>query len=121
MDSAIARFCESRAGVLYTRAGPEIGVASTKAFVTQLVCLHMLALVLANQRQTISPENLKAEMVDLARIPREMEEILKSEDAIQEIAQRYYQMTICFISVAVPSSYRLRGCFKTKRDFLCTR
>ena len=91
MDSAIARFAVARRCV-YTRAGPEIGVASTKAFVTQLVCLHMLALVLANQRQTISLENLKAEMVDLARIPREMEEILKSEDAIQEIAQRYYQM-----------------------------
>ena len=92
MDSAIARFCDARAGVLYTRAGPEIGVASTKAFVTQLVCLHMLALVLANQRGQISAANLKAEMVDLARIPREMEEILKSEEAIQEIADRYQHM-----------------------------
>jgi glucosamine--fructose-6-phosphate aminotransferase (isomerizing) len=75
--------------VIYTHAGPEIGVASTKAFTTQLVCLYLLALRLASLRGTLEPGPLAERVHSLARLPRSIEEILTGEGQFLSMAQRY--------------------------------
>lgn len=89
IDSAIPRLCNESAGTLYTRAGPEIGVASTKAFVTQLCALHLLALTLAHTRKTLSEADFVAEMTALSKLPREVERLLGEENKIKELARKY--------------------------------
>ena len=75
-------------GVLLTQAGPEIGVASTKAFTTQLTCLYLIALRLAELRGQLSREALELRLHALARIPRQIESIIMREDEIAEVARR---------------------------------
>jgi glucosamine--fructose-6-phosphate aminotransferase (isomerizing) len=89
IDSAIPRLCAESVGVIYTRAGPEIGVASTKAFVTQMVALHLLALHFAHARSTLDPALILEDMEALARLPREIEAVLHQEPAIRKMAQHY--------------------------------
>ena len=62
-------------GVLYTHAGPEIGVAATKSFTTQLTCLYLLALHLAEIRQTLTLEQVQNYIEDLTKIPQKIESI----------------------------------------------
>jgi glucosamine--fructose-6-phosphate aminotransferase (isomerizing) len=78
-------------GTLYTHAGPEIGVASTKAFTSQLVALHLLALYLGQARGTLSVETAREHIEALEQLPMLLEEALKSEPQIEEIAKRFYQ------------------------------
>src|SRR6186997_1131917 len=78
-------------GTIYTHAGPEIGVASTKAFTTQLVALHILALYLAQVRGTIDEKQSREHVEALAQLPLLIEEALKCEGQIEEIAKRFYQ------------------------------
>ncbi len=85
VDSAIAR--ESDA-VLYTHAGPEIGVASTKCFTSQLAALFLLAVKLGRLRGTLDVEQGRARLSELLRIPHLIEETLQREPAIAEIARR---------------------------------
>ncbi len=86
VGSSIAREAD---GVLYTRAGPEICVAATKTFTTQMVALHVLALYLAQVRGTMYPAEI-AEYVDLLRaLPGQVDEALKLEPQIRELAPRY--------------------------------
>ena len=72
--------------VLYTRAGPEIGVASTKAFTTQLVALNLLALWLAQLRGTLAPEQIRSCIRALRHIPEQMERVLEQNDRIAALA-----------------------------------
>jgi glucosamine--fructose-6-phosphate aminotransferase (isomerizing) len=85
VDSAIAR--ESDA-VLYTHAGPEIGVASTKCFTSQLAALFLLAIKLGRLRGTLDVEQGRARLTELLRIPHQIEELLRREPAIAEVARR---------------------------------
>src|SRR5215218_5669488 len=78
-------------GTVYTHAGPEIGVASTKAFTAQLVALHILALYLAQARGTLSGQESREHIEALAQLPLPIEEALKTEGQIEEIAKRCYQ------------------------------
>ncbi|MFZ9887936.1 MAG: glutamine--fructose-6-phosphate transaminase (isomerizing) [Myxococcota bacterium] len=89
IDAAIPRACESSMGTLYTRAGPEIGVASTKAFVTQLVALHLVAITLGQTRETLTREARLEEMNALASLPRLIEELLEQESQVRDIAQAF--------------------------------
>jgi len=73
--------------VLYTKAGPEIGVASTKAFTTQLVTLYLFALFLARVRGRMSDEEVRQRTVMLRRVPDQIEQILKHSDQIQSLAE----------------------------------
>ncbi len=75
--------------VLYTHAGPEIGVASTKAFTTQVVALYMLALKLGLARGRLSPEQGRERIAELLRLPRLVERALRLDEAVREIAQKY--------------------------------
>jgi len=83
--SSIAR--ETDAGV-YLHAGPEIGVASTKAFTSQLAALSMIALVLARQRH-LSQHDLADRVKDLAGLPEALREALSTNDLVREIAVKY--------------------------------
>jgi glucosamine--fructose-6-phosphate aminotransferase (isomerizing) len=86
VGSSIAREAD---GILYMRAGPEICVAATKTFATQMVALHLLALYLAQVRGTMYPAEI-AEYVDLLRaLPGQVEEALKLEASIRDLAPRY--------------------------------
>jgi glucosamine--fructose-6-phosphate aminotransferase (isomerizing) len=75
------------AGTLLTHAGPEIGVASTKAFTAQLVALALLALHLGRLRGALSAEACRAHLQELARIPHLMEQALGGERAVEELAK----------------------------------
>ena len=86
VGSSISR--ETDAGA-YTHAGPEIGVASTKAFTTQITVLTLIALRLAKAKGTISNTDFRAHLVELEMIPKKVEEVLKSEALTKEIAAIY--------------------------------
>jgi glucosamine--fructose-6-phosphate aminotransferase (isomerizing) len=86
VGSSIARI--SHAGA-YTHAGPEIGVASTKAFTAQLVVLTMIALKIAKAKQTISNDRFLHLMHELNAVPGKVEAVLSNTDTIQAIAQKH--------------------------------
>jgi len=86
VGSSISR--ETDAGA-YTHAGPEIGVASTKAFTTQITLLTLIALKLAKEKGTISNSNYKRHLVELETIPNKIEKVLRSDSVTKEIAQIY--------------------------------
>jgi glucosamine--fructose-6-phosphate aminotransferase (isomerizing) len=78
-------------GTVLTHAGPEIGVASTKAFTSQLVALHLLAMYLGQIRGALRPEDARPHIESLTQLPRLIEQALKCEPQIEEIAKRFYQ------------------------------
>ena len=86
VGSSISR--ETDAGA-YTHAGPEIGVASTKAFTTQITVLTLIALRLAKAKGTMSNTDFRRHLVELEMIPKKVEEVLKSESLTKEIAAIY--------------------------------
>lgn len=86
VGSSIAR--ETDAGI-YTHAGPEIGVASTKAFTAQAVVMTLLALQLGKKKGVLSEERYKAFIDDLVNVPAAINRILADEDKIREIAEKY--------------------------------
>ncbi len=90
VGSSITRLSD---GIVYTRAGPEIGVASTKAFTTQLAVLYLMSLFMADKLGKFSREDMKKKIVELRKIPHKMESLLKREDGIKEIADRFYKST----------------------------
>lgn len=86
VGSSIAR--ETDAGA-YTHAGPEIGVASTKAFTTQITILTLMALRLARAKGTISSSDFRHHLLELELIPKKVEKALKADTYIKEIAHIY--------------------------------
>ena len=83
VDSSIARESD---GVIYTHAGPEIGVASTKAFTTQLVALLLFSLRLGRARNTLSADDCRKKVLALLTLPRLIETTLELDAAIEKIA-----------------------------------
>jgi glutamine---fructose-6-phosphate transaminase (isomerizing) len=86
VGSAIPRECDG--GTLFTRAGPEIGVASTKAFTTQLCGLFLLAVKLGRLRGTLSAEKAREHLEALRHVPSWMESMIRQEAALMPIAKR---------------------------------
>jgi len=86
VGSSIAR--ETNAGA-YTHAGPEIGVASTKAFTTQITVLTLIALRLARAKGTLSSSDYRQHLVELEMIPEKVEQALKSDAYVKTIAEIY--------------------------------
>ena len=86
VGSTIARRCD---GGIYLHAGPEIGVASTKAFTTQLVSLVMLAIHLGRQNGKLAPERARELLAELVKLPNKMTDVVESAAQIQAIARRY--------------------------------
>ena len=86
VDSSIARESD---GVIYTHAGPEIGVASTKAFTTQLVALYLFALKLGRVRGTVTADECRNHVEALLTLPRKLEDTLELNDQIEKVAREY--------------------------------
>ncbi len=86
VGSSIARISD---GGAYTHAGPEIGVASTKAFTGQLAVLTMMALKIAKEKGTISDERYSNLLFELEAVPEKVNSILKNADALKTIAEKY--------------------------------
>ena len=102
-------------GTVYTHAGPEIGVASTKAFTSQLVALHLLALYLGQIRGTITPEQAKPHLEGLMHLPLLIEEALQTEPLTEEIAKRFYQRSdFLYLGRGINYPIALEGALKLK-------
>src|ERR1700729_1945307 len=103
------------AGTIYTHAGPEIGVASTKAFTCQLTALYLFALYLAQVRGTMSAEQARAAMQELTRIPAKLETILTHDEACDELAKRYQKVhDFLFLGRGIHYPIALEGALKLK-------
>ena len=87
LGSMATRVCD---GTLYTHAGPEIGVASTKTFTSQIVALYLLALQLAQARGRLSPEDGQERLGDLARSAHWMEQALRVSPKLESIAREFH-------------------------------
>ena len=112
VGSSISREADN---VLYTHCGPEIGVASTKAFTGQLTALYLLVMFMASKKQTISKEQLAEFIGNLRDIPTKISETLKLSNKIKEIA-KLFQNTKQFIYLARNINYpiALEGALKLK-------
>jgi len=112
VGSSIAR--ESNAGA-YTHAGPEIGVASTKAFTTQITVLTLMALRLARAKGTISSSEFRMHLLELDLIPGKVETALKSDLHIQLIAEEYKDAKNClYLGRGYNFPVALEGALKLK-------
>jgi len=112
VDSSLARESD---GVLYTHAGPEIGVASTKAFTTQLVGLFLLALSLARTRETIGQEEAKKLLENLLKIPHQVQEILDLNPQIETLSRRYMNARdFLYLGRGINFPIALEGALKLK-------
>jgi glucosamine--fructose-6-phosphate aminotransferase (isomerizing) len=102
-------------GTVLTHAGPEIGVASTKAFTSQLVALHLLAIYLGQIRGTLKPEAAKPHVEALAQLPLLLEHTLKCEPLTEEIAKRFYQRRdFLYLGRGINYPIALEGALKLK-------
>jgi len=111
-ESTISRESDD---VLYTHAGPEIGVASTKAFTTQIVAHYLLALKLGIARATLDRDQARGRLQDLMRLPRLIETVLDLDDQIRQIAQKYFHSTnFLFLGRGIMYPIALEGALKLK-------
>src|SRR5437764_900561 len=78
-------------GTILTHAGPEIGVASTKAFTSQMIALYLFALYLGQARGTLSAEESLAHTRQLAELPMKMEQLLNDSNAIEELSKEFFR------------------------------
>jgi glucosamine--fructose-6-phosphate aminotransferase (isomerizing) len=102
-------------GVVYTHAGPEIGVASTKAFTAQLTALYLFGLFFGSLRKTLSPDDVKKRLADLVHIPSLVEHCLESSDAIEQIAKRYFKASdFLYLGRGTNFPVALEGALKLK-------
>jgi glucosamine--fructose-6-phosphate aminotransferase (isomerizing) len=103
------------AGTIYTHAGPEIGVASTKAFTGQLTALYIFAMYLAQVRGVMELEQSRAAMLELTRIPAKLESILVQDAACDELAKRYQKVRdFLFLGRGIHYPIALEGALKLK-------
>jgi glucosamine--fructose-6-phosphate aminotransferase (isomerizing) len=102
-------------GTVYTHAGPEIGVASTKAFTSQLVALYLLALLLGQVRGRVSPDQARPHIAALLRLPALIEQTLKCAPQIEEIAARFYSRSdFLYLGRGINYPIALEGALKLK-------
>lgn len=112
VGSSIARISDCGA---YTHAGPEIGVASTKAFTAQLAVLTMIALKIGHEKGTITNQRHQHLLKELEAIPEKVETILKSVDAIKALAEKYKDAHNClYLGRGYNFPVALEGALKLK-------
>ncbi|MGH2757548.1 MAG: glutamine--fructose-6-phosphate transaminase (isomerizing), partial [Actinomycetota bacterium] len=112
VGSSITRDADA---VLFTHAGPEIGVAATKTYLAQLVAMNLLALFLAQQRGTM-PEDKLAETIEaMRRLPEQVEDVLRISGDVQRAAKRYADARdFLFIGRGVGQAVAMEGALKLK-------
>ena len=112
VGSSIAREADN---VMYTWAGPEIAVATTKAYSCQLIALYLLAMKFAHVRGTITDGELEQYLEDLKRIPDQVEMLLNNKNRIQKFANRYLAARdVFFIGRGIDYAISLEGSLKLK-------
>ncbi len=112
LDSAIPRAAD---GALYTHAGPEIGVASTKCFTTQLAALLMLAVYLGRRRGTLEEKEARRILDALWHVPAQMREVLAQGEHIKQIAKKHLRARdMLFLGRGTHFPIALEGALKLK-------
>ena len=112
MESSLTRECDA---TIYTHAGPEIGVASTKAFTTQLAALYLFAIYFAKTRGTIADERTAQLLKELIEVPRHIEQCIAQADAIRAFAPRYSDASsFLFLGRGYQFPIALEGALKLK-------
>ena len=102
-------------GTIYTHAGPEIGVASTKAFTGQLTALMLTALYLAQVRGKLTPELAQTMMQELTRIPHKIETILQRDPDVEELAKKFFRHSdFLYLGRGIHYPIALEGALKLK-------
>jgi glucosamine--fructose-6-phosphate aminotransferase (isomerizing) len=102
-------------GTVYTHAGPEIGVASTKAFTSQLVALQLLALYLAQVRQTLAPAEIRGHIGELLKMPLILEQAIKASASAEKVAERFHNRSdFLFLGRGINYPIALEGALKLK-------
>jgi len=103
------------AGTIYTHAGPEIGVASTKAFTAQLTALYLFALYLAQVRGTIKEEQAKEAVFQLTLLPKKLEQLLTRDPQCEDLAKLYVRVQdFLFLGRGIHYPIALEGALKLK-------
>ncbi len=103
------------AGTLLTHAGPEIGVASTKAFTGQLTALYILAMYLGQARETLGEEESKCRVQELLRLPGKLETVLSHDAVYEELARRLFRASdFLFLGRGIHFPIALEGALKLK-------
>jgi glucosamine--fructose-6-phosphate aminotransferase (isomerizing) len=103
------------AGTIYTHAGPEIGVASTKAFTCQLVALYLFALYLAQVRGTMTAGQTRTAAQELTLVPGKLEYILTRDEACEDLAKRFQRaQDFLFLGRGIHYPIALEGALKLK-------
>jgi len=112
LDSAIARIAD---GALYTHAGPEIGVASTKCFTAQLAAMLLLSVYLGRRRDTLSKANAKRVLDALVQAPQQMRAVLETAEQAKAIAKRHLKARdMLFLGRGTSYPIALEGALKLK-------
>lgn len=112
VGSSIAREADN---VMYTWAGPEIAVATTKAYSTQLIAQYLLAMKLAKVRGTIDPETFGKMLDELEQLPAQIELLLGSKERLQKFANRYVAAKdVFFIGRGIDYAISMEGSLKLK-------
>lgn len=112
IDSTIAREAD---GVLYTYAGPEISIASTKAFTAQLAVLYLFAVYLGQVRGRLSKDQVRSHIRELLEMPEKTETVLKSAPACERLAEKYRAVQdFLFLGRAIHYPIAMDGALKLK-------
>jgi glucosamine--fructose-6-phosphate aminotransferase (isomerizing) len=102
-------------GTVYTHAGPEIGVASTKAFTCQLVALHLLAIAIGQARKSLEPDRARKLIADLEQLPVAIEQALKADDQIKALsAKLQHHRDFLYLGRGINYPIALEGALKLK-------
>jgi glucosamine--fructose-6-phosphate aminotransferase (isomerizing) len=102
-------------GTILTHAGPEIGVASTKAFTSQMIALYLFGLHLGQLRGELSPEQSLAHSRQLAELPVKMEHLLNNADAIEGLSREFFRVTdFLYLGRGINFPIALEGALKLK-------
>ncbi len=102
-------------GTILTHAGPEIGVASTKAFTAQMIALYLFALYLGELRGSITPEEGKKLAQDLAELPLKIEHLLNDADSIEELSKEFFRVQdFLYLGRGINFPVALEGALKLK-------
>jgi len=103
-------------GTIYTHAGPEIGVASTKTFTSQMTALYLFAVYLGRTRGVLPAAEAKTLLAPLVALPQNLEAVLQKDDEIEELARRFYRSTdFLFLGRGVHYPVALEGALKMKK------
>src|SRR5947199_6206528 len=102
-------------GTILTHAGPEIGVASTKAFAAHMIALYLFGLYLGQIRGTLTAEQSRAHAQELAELPVKMEHLLNEADAIEDLAKEFFRSTdFLYLGRGINFPIALEGALKLK-------